>query len=236
MRTLTCLLAIAAAATIARADVGAPSTWPTWKDAKLGIRLKRPPAAKVTAKGGTIELTGADLAKVTITVAASDERGTNHNGGVSGTHVEYTIDVPRRRATCAADADDKDKADVASWICDSIELDAGPRHPHVELNVSSTGLADEAAFDKAVRGKKRALDACWQKALGKDKALPEGSILVERTYDHGQPAQLSQHAQDFFDHDAKAFAACVAAVVKAVPVKTAADDATTKVEVIGQYY
>ena len=233
MRSLVILLVLVSAA---RADVGSPSTWPRWKDAKLGLALKRPAVAKVTSKSGTITIAGPGLATVTIAVAPSDDRGTAKNGGVSGTHVEYTIDVPKRHATCTADSDDKDQADVASWICDSIELVPGAKHPHAELQIASTGLADQAAFEKAVRAKQRALDACWTKALAKDKELPEGSISLERTYDHGKPAQASQHLENFFDHDAKALGTCVFAILKAVPAKTAADQATTSVEVIFQYY
>jgi hypothetical protein len=230
------VLAALAAASIARADTGAPSTWPAWKDAKQGVALKHPPGAKVTAKGGTITIAGADVATVTITIAATDERARDRSGGVSGTHVEYTIAVPRRRATCTADAKDQDQADLASWTCDSIALEPAPRTPHVEATVTSSGLADGDAFERGVRGKQRALDACWAQALRKDKELPEGSITIERTYDHGQPSALAQHASDFFDHDARPLAACVAGVVKGIPAKTAADAATTKVVLVFQYY
>ncbi len=233
MRSLVILMLIGKAVA---ADVGSPSTWPSWKDAKLGIALKRPAAAKVVSSKGTITISGAELATVTITVAPSDDRGTNKNGGVSGTHVEYTIDAPKRHATCTADSDDKDKADVASYICDSIALTPGAKHPHVELQIESDGLADGAAFEKSVRAKQGALDACWKKALAKDKELPEGSVSLDRTYDHGKPSQSNTHLENFFDHDAKAFGACVSTILAKLPAKTAADTATTKVEVIGQYY
>ena len=217
-------------------DPGPPSSWPKWDGGKLGVHVAHPAAAKVAAKGGTVTVRGARMPDVTIAVETTTERGRDKNGGVNGTHVAYTIEVPERRATCTADAADQDQANLAAEICDAMVVDPGPRHPHVELTVTSTGLADGASFEKSVRAKQGALDACWTRALAKDRDLPEGSISLRRTYDHGAPSETATHLENFFDHDAKALGACVTAVVKGVETKTADDAATTEVEAIFQLY
>ena len=217
-------------------DPGPPSSWPKWDDAKLGVHVAHPAAAKVSAKDGTIVVAGKDLPTVTIVVSATTERGRDRNGGVSASHIEYTIDVPERHAVCTADEADPDRSNIAVEICDALVVDPGPRHPHVELTVQSKGLADGDAYEKAVRAKQHALDDCWVKALAKDKDLPEGSIALRRTFDHGAPAETQQHLENFFDHDAKALGACVSALVKSVPAKAADDAAQIDVEAICQLY
>jgi hypothetical protein len=236
---LACSLLLATFAAPAFADTpdpGPPSSWPRWDDAKLGVHVAHPAAAKVSAKSDTIVVAGKDLPTVTIVVSTTTERGRDRNGGVSANHVEYTIDVPERHAVCTADEADPDRSNVAVEICDALVVDPGPRHPHVELTVTSKGLADADAYEKAVRAKQPQLDDCWVKALAKDKDLPEGSIALRRTFDHGAPAATSQHLENFFDHDAKALGACVASIVKAVPAKTADDAAQIDVEAICQLY
>ena len=239
---IAAVLAFAAAPALADApatpDPGPPSSWPKWDGGKLGVHVAHPAAAKVSAHGATVVVRGPAMPDVTIVVTTTTERGRDRNGGVNGTHVAYTIDVPERHATCEADAADQDQANLAAEVCDALVVDPGPRHPHVEVTVSSKGLADGDAFEKAVRARQRALDACWTRALAKDHDLPEGSIALRRTYDHGAPAESTQHLENFFDHDAKALGACVAAIVKAVPAKPAADAdaAETDVEAICQLY
>jgi len=202
---------------------------------KLGITFKHPDGAKVVVKGSTITISGPTLSTVTIAIKATDERSVAKNGGVSDKHVEWTIDAPKRAARCTADGGTDDQAASASAVCESIELAPGPRRPHVELIVTSDGLADGAAFEARARAKKKALDACWKAALAKDADLPEGSMSLDRTYEHGAPAHTTQNAENFFDHDPKPLGACVFPLLKAVPAK-AADAATTKVEVIFQLY
>jgi hypothetical protein len=230
------LAAAAALATLvgrAAADVAPTSEWKELEHKKLGLRVRHPPGAKVDVdpRAGSVVIGGPELATVTITVAASNERDTGRNGGLSAMHVEWTVAVPKRIARCVADGKTLEQAMIASSICESIVLAPGPRSPHVEIAVAATGLADPVAYEQAVRGRAPALDACWKKALVKDADLPEGSVTLARTFEHGQPAASRQSVENFFDHDAKALAACLVPIVKAVPVSAPADAATAEVKV-----
>jgi hypothetical protein len=232
--TLFALLAIATAAAAA-ADTDT-SSWKISRDKKLGVAVRVPAQAKVTSRADGLTIAGPDFPTVTITISATDERGTTKDGGRNGLHVAWTINVPERAAQCTADAADEGAAYVASAICESIDLTPGPRHPHVALAVTSSGLDDGAAYEKAVRARQAALDACWKKALAADKAMPEGAITFTRDFDHGAPAGTRTAAEDFFDHDAKALGACVTAVVKAVAAKSTAEAAHVEIKMICQLY
>lgn len=214
----------------------ATSKWTDLDNKALGVHLRCPPRMAATVKGSQLVLAGKDLPTVTVVVTATTDRTTSKSGGVHDRHVEWTIVVPKRSATCSADTDDDDKADIASHICDSLELQPGPRSPHVELVVVSSGLADAAAYEHAVRDKSAALDRCWKTALAKDADLPAGAVELRRTFDHGQPASTNESRENFFDHDAKALSTCITSVLKAVPVKTAEDAASVKITAICQLY
>jgi hypothetical protein len=208
----------------------AATKWVAFADKALGIALHHPAGAKVAVKGSTVTVTGPELATVTINVATTEERSVSKNGGQTDKHVDWSIEVPKRAAHCVADGADLDKAAAASSVCDSIVLTPGKRAPHVELSVDSSGLADGAAYEKAVKARQKALDACWKQALAKDADLPEGSLSFERTYEQGQPAATRSGAENFFDHDAKPLGACAFAILKAVPAK-AAGDASAKITI-----
>jgi hypothetical protein len=230
---VACVLALAG---LAHGEIEPTSKWVRYENKKLGIAVRHPAAAKVAVKGAELTISGPELATVTITVEPTTERNTSKTGGQTQLHIEWTIDVPKRRAHCAADADDLDKAVHASTMCDTIELTPGARDPHVELAVASTGLADAGAFDKAVHAKGKALDACWKAALAKDPTLPEGALSVKRTYESGQVSGTNEHAENFFDHDTKALGTCVFGLIEGVPVKTAEAAASIDLTVICRVY
>jgi len=221
---------------VAGAEVEAPSKWVKFDQPKLGFSVRHPAAAKVEVKGNDIEISGPELATVKITVAQTTERNTSKSGGMRKNTVYWTIAVPKRSAVCIAETDDPDKATVASSMCDSIELTPGPRDPHIELAVTSSGLADGAAYEKAVRAKGKALDACWKAALAKNPALTEGSLTVKRTYDDGTPSSTNEHAENFFGRDTTALGKCVFGLVEGVPVKTSEKDAQVQLEMICRFY
>ncbi len=237
MRISLALIIVAAITTSARADVDPRSKWIQLDNKALGVRARHPKTAKIAIHGSELAISGAGFPTVTIAVTTTGGRTTSKSGGVEELHVNWTITSPKHSATCTATAEDDDQATIASQICDSIELAAAPRAPHVDLTVASTGLADAAAYETAVRATTRRLDACWKTALAKDKDLPEGEVEVRRTYDHGQPADTVENHYNFFDHDVKQLGTCMATLLKAVPVKTASDDAATiKINVICQIY
>ena len=237
MRCALALVAVAVLATSARADVDPRSKWIQLDNKAIGVRARHPKTAKVAVHGSELAISGDGFPTVTIAVSTTGDRATSKSGGVQDLHVNWTITSPKHSATCRATADDDDQATIASQICDSIELAAAPRAPHIDLTVDSSGLADAAAYEKAVRATSRQLDSCWKSALAKDKDMPEGEVEVRRTYDHGQPADTVENHHNFFDHDAKQLGSCMAALLKAVPVKTASDDAASiKINVICQVY
>jgi hypothetical protein len=234
-RTIAVTLALFGAhAAIAGTD---PPPWVTHDDARLGLTFRHPADATIKTSGTVVTIAAPGLATVTIAIAKTDERSIAKNGGVSDKHVAWSIDVPLRSARCTADGATLDQATLASNLCDSIVLAPGPRHPHVELSITATGLADAAAaaYQAKVRARQKPLDACWKAALGKDADLPEGSLTLERSYADGQPAESKQRVENFFDHDAKALAACVFGVLQAVPARTTGA-ATVRIEAICQLY
>jgi len=228
------VIALAAPA-LAHADDD-PSAWPKWDGAKLGLHLKHPAGAKISVHGDTVIVAGTGFAAVNIEVASTELHNSGSVGGISDGKVDITVGVPLRAAHCTAASTDEAQLQTASWICSSIELDPAPRRPHVELTVTSTGLDDDAGFQRAVHAKQKAIDACWVAALKKDGSLPEGSVTLHRTYDHGAPVALDVRVEDFFDHDAKPLGACAADVLKGVTAKTAGDAAETTVRAICLYY
>jgi len=236
MRTLLALSFVCAALTIAAADVDPPSKWVDAEQKSLGLKVRHPASAQLAVHGSDVTISGTGIPTVTIAVKTTTDRSTAKSGGVHDKHVEWTVSVPKRTATCTATAANEDDASLASKICDTIVLAPGARSPHVELVVTSSGLADGAAYERAVRAKSRELDACWKSALAKDSELPEGAVELHRTYDHGQPATTNESRQNFFDHDAKPLGACMVALLKAVPVKTAADTAEIKITAICHLY
>jgi hypothetical protein len=237
VRIAAAVLTLALAATTATADVDPRSKWVQLDNKQLGVRARHPKSATIAVHGSELAISGTGFPTVTIAIATTGDRTTGKSGGVQDLKVSWTITAPKHAATCTATADDDDQATIASQICESIEVAAAPRAPHVDLAIESTGLADGAAYEKAVRATAHQLDGCWKSALAKDHDLPEGEVEVRRTYDHGQPATTTENHHNFFDHDAKQLGACMAALIKAVPVKTASDDAATiKVNVICQEY
>jgi hypothetical protein len=221
---------------IAAADVEPKAKWIAFDHKPLGVHLLRPSGVKVTVKGAEVTVTGMDVPTITIATSQTTDRVAEKNGGVKDLQVSWTITSPRRSATCSAVASDPDQATIASQICETVDLAPAPRTPHTEIAVTTTGLADSAAFDKAVHAQQRRLDACWRAALAKDKDMPEGEIEVRRSYESDQPASTSEKHRNFFDHDAKPLGACMAALIKAVPARTTGAAAEIKVNVICQLY
>ncbi len=240
MRTTRITAALAAVALTsslaASADVEPRAKWQKWENAKLGLVVMHPAATKVEVTAFGVRITGADIATVEITVADTKERNSSKSGGQAQSSIDWVISVPKRTAKCHAQTDDTEKAVVASAICDALEVRPGPRDPHVEMAVTTAGLTDAAAYEKAVRGKQKAVDACWKAALAKDAALTEGSLTVKRVFADGQPAETNERAENFFDHDTKALAACVFGLVEAVPVKAAGTDAAIKLDLVCRLY
>jgi hypothetical protein len=231
---IACGLLLASVA-LARADDAQP-TWTQLDNKQLGVHVRRPPRMTPKVAGSQLVLVGKDLPTVTIAVSTTSDRSTNKSGGVRDGHVEWTVAVPKRSARCTADATNDDLADIASHICDTLEVDPGPRSPHVELAVESSGLTDSAAYERAVRGKAATLDHCWKAALAKDANLPPGAVELRRTFDHGQAASTNESRENFFDHDAKALGACITGALKDVPVKTTEDAASIKITAVCQLY
>jgi hypothetical protein len=227
------LLAIAAPAVQAGED---PEQWPRWDGGKLGLRFKHPAGAKIAVHGDTVIIAGNGFAAVNIVVSPTELHGKSSMGGTDNGHVDFTLGVPMRAAHCTADSTDAKQLEIASWICASMELDPAPRKPHVQLSVTSSGLADEGAFERAVHVKGHLIDGCWIAALKNDPELPEGSLTMHRTYQQGAPTATELRIEDFFDHDAKTLGACVQQALKPVPVKSAADAAETTVKAIFLYY
>jgi hypothetical protein len=236
MRTRLALPLLAAAVHVAAADVDPPSKWVDVDQKSLGLHVRHPASAHVAVHGSEVTISGAEIPTVSIAVKTTTDRSTAKSGGVHDRKVEWTVSVPKRTATCTSTATNEDQATLASRICDTIVLVPGARDPHVELVVSSTGLADGPGYERGVRAKAREIDACWKSALAKDTDLPEGAVELHRTYDHGQPATTNESRQNFFDHDAKPLGACIVALVKAVPVKTSADTAEIKITAICHLY
>ncbi|GEM_PF-4888186 len=222
--------------TLALASADPKLKWLEYDNKQLAVHVLRPPGSKVTVKGAAITIAGNDLATVTIATAQTTERSSEKNGGVKDLTVNWSITAPHRAATCTAVAADQDAAIVASQICESIEVTAAPRTPHTEVVVTTTGLADAAAYEKAVRAKTRQLDACWRAALAKDKDMPEGEVEVRRSYESGQVANSEENRRNFFEHDAKPLGACMATLLRAVPATLARDTAQIKISVICQLY
>lgn len=220
---------------LAGAEVDPPAKWKQLANKKLGVRVKHPASAKLGGTGTTVTIAGPELPTVTIAVETTTERTTSKLGGARKDHVEWTIAVPKRLARCTADVADPDQAQVANSICDSIELAPGARDPHVELTIDASGLADTAAFDKAVHGKQRELDRCWKAALAKDGQLPEGGATLERSFENGQ-LKTSEQTFRNFGRDTKVLAACFFPILKAVAVKTAADAAHVKIDAVFRIY
>ncbi len=233
IQLVACVVALTS---VAGAEVEPTSKWVRYENKKLGVAVRHPAAAKVAVKGSELTISGPELTTVTITIETTTERNTNKTGGQTQLHVDWTIEVPKRRAHCEADADDLDKAVHASTMCDTIELTPGPRDPHIELVVASTGLVDGDAYDKAVHTKQKALDACWKAALAKDSALPEGALSVKRTYESGQASGTNEHAENFFDHDTKALGKCIFGLVEGVAVKTAEPAASIELTMVCRLY
>jgi hypothetical protein len=236
MRSVLAGLAVMVVARGAAAEVEPISKWVRYENKKLGVAVSHPAAAKVEVVAFGLRITGADIATVEIAVSDTKDRNTSKSGGKSQDHIEWTIAVPKRSAKCHAETTDDDKAVIASSMCDTIELTPGPRDPHVEIAVTSSGLADSAAYEKAVLGKQHAIDACWKAALAKDATLPEGSLTVKRAFDDGKPTSTNEHADNFFDHDTKGLATCVFGALEGVAVKTADKDASIKLDAVCRFY
>jgi hypothetical protein len=230
------LAALAFAASASAGTDDDPDAWPTWDSAKLGMHVKHPASAKISVHGGTVIIAGTGFAAVNIEVAATDLHNSGSVGGVSDGKVDLTVGVPLRAAHCTAASTDEDQLRIAHAICTSVTLDPKPRKPHVQLTVTSTGLADEAAFARAVHAKQRAVDACWTRALASDATMPEGSITLHRSYDKGAPVATDIRLEDFFDHDAKTLGTCAADALKGIAAKGAGDAAETTVRAICLYY
>ena len=233
MRALL-VIVLACLARPAAAEVDPPSKWVAFADKKLAIKLRRPANAKVDVHGNALHVTGPELPEISIAIEATTDRTTTKEGGARQLHVEWTIAVPRRVARCTADAADTTQAAHASAICDTIELEPAPRAPHVELHVTSTGLGDGEAFERAVQAKQKQLDRCWKDALAKDAELGEGAASLHRTYEKGQLATSDEKLASFV-RDAKPLAKCVFDVVKNVAVK-ASDAAQIDVAMICLLY
>ena len=236
MRTTLLTALLLASTLVARADVEPRAKWAKWENAKLGLTVMHPAATKVEVTAFGVRITGPDIATVEVTVTETKERNSSKSGGQAQNSIDWVIAVPKRTAKCHAQTDDTDKAVVASAICDALEVTPGPRDPHVELSVSATGLADTAAYEKAVRAKQKAVDACWKAALARDAGLTEGSLTVRRTFEDGKPSETNERAENFFDHDTKALAACVFGLVEAVPVKATGKDAAIKLDLVCRLY
>jgi hypothetical protein len=220
----------------AAADVDPPSKWVAFADKKLAIKLRRPANAKVDVQGSAIRVTGPELPEIAIAIAATTDRTTTKEGGAHQLHVEWTIAVPKRVARCTADAADTTQAAHASAICDTIELEPAPRAPHVELHVTSSGLADAAAFERAVQSKQKQLDRCWKDALAKDPEFGEGAASLHRSYDKGQLATSDEKLANFAARDTKPLGKCLFDVAKSVPVKAADAAAQLAVDMICLLY
>lgn len=237
MRTaLITSIVLGLAASPARADIEPRAKWARWENAKLGLVVMHPAATKVEVTAFGVRVTGAEIATVEVVVTETKERNSSKSGGQAENSIDWVIAVPKRTAKCHAQTDDNDKAVVASAICDALEVKPGPRDPHVEMALTSEGLADGAAYEHAVRGKQKAVDACWKAALAKDAGLTEGSLTVRRTFVDGAPAETNERAENFFDHNTKALAACVFGLVEAVPAKATGKDASIKVDLVCRLY
>jgi hypothetical protein len=233
MRAIVLLIGLAR---LAAADVDPPSKWVAFADKKLAIKLRRPANAKVDVQGSALRVTGPGLPEIAIAIEATTDRTTTKEGGARQLHVEWTIAVPKRVARCTADAADTTQAAHASAICDTIELEPAPRDPHVELHVTSSGLADAAAFERAVQAKGKQLERCWRYALAKDPAFGEGAASLHRSYDKGHLATSEEKLANFASRDTKPLGKCLFDIVKSVAVKAGDGAAQIDVEMICLLY
>src|SRR5580692_6353250 len=172
---IVCGALLLATTSLAIADDVSPQ-WTELDNKQLGIHVRYPPRMTKNVKGSQLVLVGKDLPTVTIAVTSTTDRSTSKSGGVHDHHVDWTITVPKRSAQCSATGADDDQAQTASHICDSLVLQPAPRTPHVDLTVESTGLADAAAYERAVRATQPQVDRCWKAAVAKDADMPEGAV------------------------------------------------------------
>lgn len=174
-------------------------------------------------------ITAAGRPKVTITVSDTTEgRGSGIRGGHTraekADQVRYTVFVPKRQATCAADAADQAGTQYAVAVCESVELTPAPRRPNVVLSVDGTGALDRAAVERAVQARTDEVLACWLAALRDNPSHSEGIIELvhhSRPEEGGAPHTGVDVGAQLFTTDASVLRRCIGGVLEPVPVALA---------------
>lgn len=195
----------------------------------LGLFVQLPRGASPRVVERTLTITAAGRPKVTITVGETAEaRGSGRRGGHTwrqlADEVRYTIFVPKRQATCAADAVDEAGTRFAVAICESVELTPAPRRPNVVISVDGAGALDRAAVERGVQARADEVLACWLAALGENPSHSEGIIeLVHHSRPAGDGASHTgvDLGAQLFTTDATALRTCVAGALETVPVALA---------------
>ncbi len=152
MRSALAMMCVMMAARAAAAEVEPPSKWVRYENKNSASRSGIRRARRSRWSRSACASPAPKIATLEVTVTETKDTNSSKSGGKADNKIDWKIAVPKRASKCHAETDDDDKAVVASSMCDSIELTPGPREPHVELAVTSSGLVDGAAFEKLIRG------------------------------------------------------------------------------------